>query len=258
MKLKEIAQIIEEVAPLGYASSWDNVGLMVGDLDCDVKKVMLTLDVTPDVVCQAVKENCSLIISHHPFIFESIKAIDFSSAQGKMFKELIQNNINVYSCHTNMDSAEGGINSHLAKMFELEDVVVLEENEKFDGVGIGRVGKLKNTVTLEWLANHTKKLLNTPFVKVVGELSKSIQCIAVASGSCGDLISLAKEKGADAIITADVKYHQALEAKENGICVIDAGRFPTETFVVEILKDILNNTNLEIVCAKADDCFYVI
>ena len=258
MKVKEITKIIENFAPLDYAFAWDNVGLMVGDLECEVSKVMLTLDVTPDVVCQAIKEKCCLIISHHPFIFEHIKSINFSKAQGKMIKDLIENNICVYSCHTNMDSAQEGINTHFAKMLELENGIILEENEKFENIGIGRIGKLKNTVTLGELANYTKKLLNTPFVKVVGDISKNIEYLAVASGSCGDLISLAKEKGADAIITADVKYHQALEAKDIGIGVIDAGHFPTENFVVDILKDILKNTDLEIMCAKTKDCFYII
>ena len=258
MKVKEIAELIEKVAPLDYAFSWDNVGLMVGDFESDVSKVMLTLDVTPDVVQQAIENTCSLIISHHPFIFEGVKSIDFSKSHGKMIKDIIENNISVYSCHTNMDSADGGINTYLAEKFGLEDVIVLEENEKYHGVGIGRVGKLKKSVTLEFLSNLTKDILSTPFVKVVGSKCKNIECVAVASGSCGDLISLAKDKGADAIITADVKYHQALEALDSGIGVIDAGHFPTENFVVEIIKDILKNTNLEMVCAKADDCFYVI
>lgn len=258
MKVREITQILERVAPLCYASSWDNVGLMLGDLDNEVNKVMLALDVTPDVVNQAIKEDCSLIVSHHPFIFDGIKSVDFSKAHGKMIKDLIKNNINVYSCHTNMDSAEDGINTHLAKKFQLEDVIVLEENDKFDGIGIGRVGNLKKAVTLNELASLSKELLNTPFVKVVGNSSKEIKRLAVASGSCGDLISLAKEKGADAIITADVKYHQALEGYDCGIGIIDAGHFPTEYFVVEIIKDILKNTNLEIICANTKDCFYVI
>ena len=141
MKVKEIAELIEKVATLDYAFSWDNVGLMVGDFESDVSKVMLTLDVTPDVVQQAIENRCSLIISHHPFIFEGVKSIDFSKSHGKMIKDIIENNISVYSCHTNMDSADGGINTYLAEKFGLEDVIVLEENEKYHGVGIGRVGK---------------------------------------------------------------------------------------------------------------------
>ena len=258
MKVKEIVELIERVAPLDYALHWDNVGLMIGDLESDVRKVMLTLDVTPEVVNQAIKERCSLIISHHPFIFSDIKSIDFSKTHGNMIKDLIKYNINVYSCHTNMDSADGGINTYLAKMFELEDVIVLEKNEGYDGIGIGRVGNLKSPVTLENLSNRTKELLNTPFVKVVGGLNTIIERIAVASGSCGDLISLAKAKGADAIITADVKYHQGLDALDSGICVVDAGHFPTENFVVEIFKEILKDMELEILFAKTKDCFYVI
>ena len=258
MKVKNIAELIERVAPLDYASSWDNVGLMVGDMESDVSKAMLTLDVTSDVVQQAIENKCSLIISHHPFIFSGIKSIDVSDIQGKMIKDLIENKISVYSCHTNMDSADGGINTYLAKMFELQDVTVLEQNEKYDGVGIGRVGRLKTPISLKGLSTLTKDLLNTPFVKVVGDVDKTIECIAVASGSCGDLIALAKEKGAEVIITADVKYHQALDALEGGMCVIDAGHFPTESLVTEILKDILKDTGLEIVIAKSKDCFYVI
>ncbi len=259
MKVREIAYLIDKAAPLSYASTWDNVGLMVGDLDADVDKVMLTLDVTPDVVDQAIEQNCGLIISHHPFIFDGLKNIDFSNPRGSMINLLVTNKINVYSCHTNLDSAEGGINAYLAKLYGLCDVIVLEENENNKNVGIGRVGNLKGSVTRKELAEITKKLLNTPFVRIVSDNpEKAVKRIAVASGSCGDLISLAKEKGADAIITADVKYHQALDALDEDICVIDAGHFPTENCVTDILGDILKFTSLELVCAKAQDCFKVI
>ena len=259
MKVKEIANLIENVAPVCYASPWDNVGLNIGDLNAEVNKVMLTLDVTPSVVAQAIEENCELIISHHPFIFDELKSIDFNTPMGNMINLLVSNKMSVYSCHTNMDSADGGINTNLARMFGLDNVVVLERNEKYENVGIGRVGKLKKSITAEELVNETKTLLNTPFVRVVSNnLKDEIECLAVASGSCGDLIALAKEKGADAIITADVKYHQALEALDIGICVIDAGHFPTENHVTDILKNLLQNTGLEIVLAKTKDCFQVI
>ncbi len=259
MKVKEIADIIETAAPISHASSWDNVGLMVGDFDADVNKVMLTLDVTPDVVAQAIEQHCGLIISHHPFIFDGIKNIDFSTPCGSMINLLITNKISVYSCHTNMDSAEIGINTYLAKLYGLCDVIVLEENENNKNIGIGRIGNLKSSVTVKELAEITKSLLNTTFVRIVtNNPEKTVKRIAVASGSCGDLISLAKEKGAEAIITADVKYHQALDALDEDICVIDAGHFPTESFVADILKDILKAANLELVCAKAHDCFEII
>ena len=255
MQLKKIIKLIEDNAPKCYASHWDNVGLMLGDVEQEIKKIMLTLDVTPQVTDEAIANECDLIISHHPFFFSEIKTIDFSTPYGKMIKNLITNNIAVFSCHTNMDSAECGINAVLSEKFELSDVEVLEKNETFSEVGIGRIGNICEC-TLDEICQMTKKILNASTLRVIADdMDKQIKKVCVASGSCGDLIGIAKSKSADVFITADVKYHQALDASYSDIAVIDAGHYYTEFLVTDIFKSILENIDAEIFISSQKDCF---
>lgn len=258
MKLKDIISIIEKTAPVSYAYDWDNVGLMIGDVSAEVQSVMLTLDVTPAVVDEAARKGCQLIISHHPLFFDTIKNIDFSISFGKMIRKLVNENIAVYSCHTNMDAADGGINTRLAQLFELTDTEVLESHPKFSNIGIGRIGKCKSPCTVVELCERVKKILGTNFVKLTcANENTVVNTICVASGSCGDMIELAKSKGADVIITADVKYHQALSALELPIAVIDAGHYPTEFLVVDLLKELLSESELNIYVSEQKDCFQI-
>ena len=257
VKSKIIIDEIEKIAPLRYSYDWDNSGLMVGSTECNISKVMLCLDITPKVVAQAISENCDLIISHHPLLFKSLNVIDYTTAKGKMIKDIINNNITVYSAHTNIDSADGGINTVLAAMFQLQNVEVLESNVNYPEIGIGRIGCLKEEISFAQLCDNTKQILGTDFLKVVGNANSLIKKLCVASGSCGDLIPLAASKGADAVITADVKYHEALDAVEMGISVIDAGHYPTEIIVCEIFKNIISKFDVEIVIADSCDVFSI-
>lgn len=258
MLIKDIINKIESIAPKSYAEQWDNVGLMIGDEESDVRNVLVALDVTSDVVRQAIDNKCGLIISHHPMFFDSIKAIDFSQPIGKMIKALIENNISVYSYHTNIDAAEGGINTALADLFKLNNIHILQENENNNDVGIGRIGELSTPLSVKELCDFTKNVLDTPFVRCVcKDENIIIKRLAVASGSCADLISLAKKKGAEAIITGDVKYHQALNSLDEDIVVIDAGHFPTEKIVLDIFRMLLKNLNVDVIKADIKDCFMV-
>ena len=256
MKLKEVIEVLERTAPQSYAMQWDNVGLMIGDVEDEINKVLLTLDITADVVQQAVEGKCDLIISHHPFFFDDCKKIDFATAHGKMIKDLIINNIDVYSGHTNIDAAACGINSTLAEMFGLKNIAILQPNNISPDVGIGRIGDIPEACSLLELCSTTKELLKTPCVRLVtNDDKKMIKRICVASGSCGDLIELAKTQGADVIITGDVKYHEALHARDIDMNVIDAGHFPTEFMVVDVFEKILSSCQLEIIAANIGDCF---
>ncbi len=256
MKLYEIIETIENALPKKYAMSWDNVGLMIGSLEKDIQKVMITLDVTEEVVGFAIDSKCDLIVSHHPMFFDEVKSINYDCALGRIIKDLIKNDICVYSCHTNMDVAECGINAALANLFELEESVVLKPLPDNENVGIGRIGKLKESMGVDDFLIKTKKLLSTDCLKVVKpDFQKNIKTVCVAGGSCGDLIMIAKDKGADVIITADVKYHQALDASQRDICVIDAGHFQTEIVFCDIMKKLLKPIGLELVVSKQKDCF---
>jgi dinuclear metal center YbgI/SA1388 family protein len=253
MKVHEIAALIENAAPSELAYPWDNVGILCGDKDKEVKKALVTLDVNENTVNEAVSEKCDMIISHHPIFLNGVKRIDYSTSEGRMIKTLIKNDIAVFAAHTNMDTAENGINSALAELFSLQNIKIIEKNG--ENTGLGRYGELIKSVTLKEFAKTVKTYLNTPFVRVSGNLDNIVKTVAVASGSCSDIIPEALKKGCDVIITADMKYHNTIENVESGIAVIDAGHYPTEIIVMDIFEEILKDTGIKTIKSKNKDIF---
>lgn len=256
MKVRDIINLIEEFAPKGLAYDWDNTGFLCGDELSEVKKIYLTLDVNRETVDEAVKMGADMIISHHPVLMGGIKVIDYNTTDGYIIKSLIENKIALYAAHTSMDNAKGGINDILAEKLGLEDTIIIEES-KIEDCGLGRVGNIKKT-TLGEFAEVVKEKLKTPFVRVCGDINKEINTAAVGSGSCGDLIPVAVKMGADVMVTADMKYHNSIDSVESGICVIDAGHYPTEFFVIEIFEDILKYCDIEIIKSSEKDIFKLI
>lgn len=254
-KVKDIVNLVEEFAPLELAYSWDNSGLITGDTEKTVRKVYLTLDLFRENIDEAVQCGADMIISHHPILFKPIQKIDYSSQQGYILKELIKNDIALYSAHTSMDCAKGGINDVLAQRLGLSDCEIIEKSDYSKDCGLGRIGNLKSDMTLREYAEAVKKQLNTPFVRVSGDLDGAVKRVAVGGGACDDLIPEAKELGADVMVTADMKYHITADSIDSGISVIDAGHFPTEAFVTDIFEEIIKNTGVEIVKSKETDVF---
>lgn len=260
MKVIDIKNKLEDVYPLSLADSWDNCGLLIGNSEQEVKKILITLDVNFNSVKQAIENNVDMIISHHPAIFQKINSITNETNEGKLILSIIQNNISVYCAHTNVDVAEQGINSVLAQMFSLANIEILEKNEFNTFAGLGRIGTLKHSMTLTELASLTKNILKTPCVRVCGDLDNKISKIAIASGSCSEVIPLAIEKKCDAVITGDMKYHESLDLVRDGICIIDAGHFPTEQLVTKLFENALKEykNDIEIIIAKEKDIFQFI
>ncbi len=254
MKAEKIIELIEKVCPKNLAYSWDNVGLLCGDKNKEVKKVFITLDSNITTVKEAVEKGADMIISHHPILLNGIRRIDYSTAEGQMLKLLIENDIPLFAAHTNMDTVKGGINDYLSKLFSLLDVKILEQHTDDKTAGLGRFGKLDKSVTFGEFADICSKTLNT-HVRAAGDFDKIIKTVAVASGSCSEIIPTAKEKGADVIITGDMKYHNMIDMTELGICVIDAGHYPTEICVINIFENVLKNTDVEIIKSENKDIF---
>ena len=255
VKVKEIVSKIEEFAPCELAYDWDNTGFITGDPEKEVKKVYITLDMFKENADEAAECGADMVISHHPVLFKGIQKIDLNSQDGYVIKKLIENDIALYAAHTSVDCAEGGINDILAKKLGLKETRVIEENDKNKNAGLGRVGTIENSVLLKDFANEVKKALNTPCVRVCGDLDREIKTVAVGGGACDDLIEKAKELGADVMVTADMKYHISAQSVDSGICVIDAGHFPTEVFVIDIFEDIIKGMGVEIVKSTGTDVF---
>ena len=252
MKLKKIAEIIERAFPLSTAYEWDNCGILLGDGEREISRALISLDVNNAVLAEAISVNADLILSHHPILFDGMKKITADNAEGRLISGLLENKIAVYAAHTNCDVGETGINARLADIFGLLCAEPLEEN------GLGRIGNLVAPMAFAEFAELTKKLLNTPFVRVCGDKNAAVKRVAVASGACSDSIPTAILKGADVIVTADMKYHEMINYSEEGIFIIDAGHYPTEIVVLDIFSELLKNSGLTLIKSKNPDIFEVI
>lgn len=255
MKIEKIIEKINAEYPPELAYEWDNPGLILGDKSKEAEKIMLTLDVTEEVLNEAIEERANLIISHHPLIFSGIKSITPDTHTGKILLRAAENQIALFAAHTNMDTAPNGINTRLADMLGLKNTKIIEPDNNFKGAGLGKIGDIGET-TLSEYCNKIKKLLNTPFLRVSGNINQHIKRSAIGSGSCSELIPKAIEMGADTIITADLKYHTCLDYASDSFSIIDAGHFPTENIVKEMFAEILKGEN--IVFSSQKDIFEII
>lgn len=232
LKVVDIKNIIEGFAPVRLKESYDNVGLMVGDLDAEVTSILIALDCTLEVIEEAIAKKCNLIITHHPLLFIKPSTITTETLTGKKIIKLIKNNINLYSAHTNLDSVEGGINDSLMKIlgYNKYDIMEISENisSNEEKSGIGRIAVLNRPTTLLELCNKVKETLELPFVRFSGKGSLEVNKVAIINGSGQDYFLLAKKLGADCIITGDTTYHYVSDFREEGIGIIDAGHFGTE------------------------------
>lgn len=247
MKLKKVIEILEKEFPKELAFEWDNVGLLAGEENAEIKTVLVTLDVTPAVVEEAKTTGAELILSHHPIMFSGVKQVTDATTDGQILREAIKNNINIYAAHTNCDIAKNGINKYLADLFSLSQIKYLEENAPV------RIGSLKKEMPAADFINEVKKKLSTPFVRVCGDTKSAVKKIAVGSGACADYIEKARRAGADLMVTADVKYHEMLEAREKGIIIVDAGHYPTEIVVMDIFHKQLLDSGLNIIKSGNED-----
>lgn len=235
--VNDVVSVMRKLAPESFAEQWDNPGLNIGSLLKPVKKIMITLTVTSELVDRAISEQIDLIIAHHPLIFKGLTSIRTDQYQGTMIAKLLTNNISVYCSHTNLDRAPQGLNYWLANMLELKDQAVLEPDLADASIGLGRIGTIPK-VELMVLGEQIEDLLQTK-VRIVGNRNQICKRVAVCGGSGSSLIPQAKALNADVLITGDVKYHDALDAQELGLAIIDAGHFATEKIMIDHVRNYL-------------------
>lgn len=238
MKIIEVTNAIEQYAPKELASSYDNVGLMLGDGEREVTSILLTLDVDLEVAMEAKAMGANLIISHHPLIFNPVKQITTETPDGKCLLYLAENKIAVYSAHTNLDSALGGLNDLAAGLLRLTGTLPLETDE---GPGIGRIGTLPNSLSLAELATEIKQIYRLSHIRYIGNGEKKMSRVALCTGSGGDLAELAQAKGADVYITGEIKYSVARKAAASGFSLIELGHYESEYIVVDLLGKIISD-----------------
>lgn len=232
-KCQGIINLIETIAPKKLAENWDNVGLLVGSGSQEIKKIMVCLDVTDWVVEEAIEKKVDLIVAHHPIIFSGLKKVNTDSVLGRKIIKLIQNNISVYCAHTNYDITQNGLNDLLAQTLGFHEFAVIEVLQNDQGLGLGRLVKLKEKVTALEIVELVKSKLQLEHIRFAGDKNKKIKTIALLNGSGNKFASNAKYAGADLFITGDLQYHEILDSVEMNMCIIDAGHYGTEKIMME-------------------------
>ena len=219
IRVKDIYNYFNRELPFETQEEWDNSGLIIGNMYSEVKTVAVMLDATPENVEKSIKNNVDLIITHHPIIFDPLKSV----LKDDPIYNLIKQNISLISVHTNWDKAEKGVNTTLAKVFELTDVKDLPTK---NAQGFVKYGTLPSSEPEGHFCELVKERLKAPVVKY-SSAHEAIRRVAVCGGAGADYIDEVANY-VDAYVTSDIKYHQFLHAAEIGLTLIDAGHFSTE------------------------------
>lgn len=232
LMVKHIKNIMEEYAPVQLKESYDNVGLMVGDINNEVTSILISLDCTLPVIEEAKKKGCNLILTHHPPLFLKPSTITTETLTGKKLLNLIRNDISVYSSHTNLDATKDGINDIITELLGFNQWTIISPSgnnlDLNQQSGIGRIVELENPIFLKELCGNVKASLETTTIRYCGSEDKIIRKLAIINGSGQDFFDAARKHKVDCIITGDTTYHYVSDFNELGIAIIDGGHFETE------------------------------
>ena len=223
--VNELAEIIELRYPKSLAVEWDVVGFVTDNSDIEVSNILLTIDVTAEVIAEAIAKSIDLIISHHPLILDPNEISDIQTKRIQLRQKIEENNIALYVAHTNADIAKGGVNDSLAKVIGLQNVVA------FGVEKMARKGSLISQVTLREFANFLKDKL--PQVKgsiqVSGKLDSKVSIVALCGGSGSSLLEEVRKEDVDVFVTADLKHHAVSDNENmNGPALVSVSHWASE------------------------------
>ena len=256
MKIKEIIDALEIFAPLPLQDGFDNAGMQVGLTDVKATGALLCLDVTEDVVEEAINQGINLIISHHPLMFKGYKSITGKDYTERCIMNAIKNEITIYSMHTNLDNAPNGVNYKIAEKIGLKNVKVLdpkeymqqessnntEENNKPSEwlmAGSGAIGELEEPMTETEFLKHVKRTFEAGCVKHTKLTGRLISKVAICGGAGAFLMEKAVKEHADAFVTGEIKYHDYFYY-EDKILATEIGHYESEQYTKDIIQDFLN------------------
>ena len=256
LRIHEIVSAFEAVAPLALQESYDNSGLIVGEMGTQVSKALLCLDSTEAVVDEAIAKGCDLIIAHHPIVFGGLKRFTGGDYVQRALIKAIRNNIAIYACHTNLDNVlRGGVNERIAQQlgFEAERVLRpvaadfgsvaaigrLDDSDVFRTAGAGVLCNLQKPMNVLDFLQHLKAKMGVEVVKYTKCDVEMVSKVAICGGAGSFLIGDALRAGADAFITSDVKYHEFFDA-EGKMLLCDIGHYESEKYTIDLFSNILS------------------
>lgn len=236
MKIKEVTTLLESWAPMRYAESYDNVGLLTGHPDQEVSGVLIAIDSTEEIVEEAIRLGHNLIIAHHPILFKGIKRLNGNNYVERAIIRAIKHDIALYAIHTNLDNVNSGVNHQIANLLGLQNQTILLPKTGFTDppIGSGMVGILPQTMDEVDFLIFLKATMQLPLIKHTVLLNKPISKVAVCGGSGSFLIPAAMDAGAQVFITSDLKYHEYFDA-DRTIILMDIGHFESERFTIGLI-----------------------
>lgn len=237
----EICRVVAEIAPLRLAESWDNVGLLLGRTNRDVRRVMTCLTLTNPVVEEAILRDVQMIITHHPILFRGTNKITDETAEGRLLLNLAEAGIVVYSPHTAFDSAAEGINQSLAESLGLSQIQPLRVMNEQPGCGSGRFGLLNPPASLELFLQSVCRTVRAAYLEFSPGGPDLVRKVGVACGAAAEFLEDASKAGCDAFITGEARFHAVLECQSLGINLILTGHYCSERPAVESLVSKLRN-----------------
>ena len=242
MIVQDIIDRLEAQSPVDAAMEWDNVGLLIGDSNKEVRKIYIALDATDDVINNAIEFGADMLVTHHPLIFSGMKRLINDDFIGRRVITLIRNDIAYYAIHTNFDVY--GMGALAEDALELDAATPLDISQGEEGMG--RIGNLTVPIKLKKLASEVKKKFDIDAVRVYGDLDTKVQKVAIMPGSGKSEIDNALEQGAQVLITGDIGHHDGIDAVAKGIAIIDAGHYGLEHLFIDYISSYLEEDDVEI------------
>ena len=246
MRIIDIINAVETFCPLVLQESYDNAGLQISsDTNAEVCGVLLCLDVTENVVREAVEKHCNLILAHHPLLFSPKKRITTDDYVGRTIIEAVKHDITIYAAHTNLDNAKGGVNYKMAEKMGLENLHFLSPSQNGNS-GSGLVGELKTPMAREEFLAMLKTTFKAEGVRYNDARKDEIRSVAICGGAGAFLAGDAVREHADAFVTGEIGYHRFF-GMENDILLVELGHYETEQYTVEILRDLVRSVDEKVV-----------
>lgn len=236
-RVSDWTELIDACYAPQHAMSWDAVGLHVGDPDDAVATVLVSLDVTPEVLDEARERGADLIAAHHPLLFRPLARLTPDTAPGAVALRAARLHIAVVAVHTNFDVALPGTTEPVVDALGLADVRPLEPLDDDPRLGLGRIGTLPTATPVRTLADRLVATLPAPHLRVAGPLDRRVRRVAACGGAGDSLVDAARRAGAELYVTGDLRHHVVLDALTLGMSVIDAGHHATESAALPALVD---------------------
>ena len=239
MKAKQVFDALEQYAPLPLQDSYDNAGLQIGlTEEQEVAGALLCLDVTEDVIDEAERMGCNLIVAHHPLLFRGLKTISGKTYVERCVIKAIQKGIGIYAAHTNLDNAQGGVNYRIAETIGLTNLAFLEQRSGGITAGAGVIGELPVAEDEREFLKRMKTLFGIQCMRHNQLNGRKIRRVALCGGAGGFLLQRAIECGADAFLTGEMHYHDYF-GHEYELLIAEMGHYESEQYTIDLFAEVL-------------------